>query len=824
MVHITMKEPAWSNILLSRKTNGIAGGPATIENAYELIDSDNEWYLDKNKKRFFIKLPKEKNIDDVTVTAAVAEELINVKGANSQSKAHNIIFDGIEFRGTTWLRPSTDNGFPDCQAGLIRETPEYKNQEGKMPLAGITLKYADKIGIKNCRINGMGGNGIVFSDGCRDCIVYGSVVSDISGTGIAVGEVQKHQRTAYGEERVINCDVMYNIVKDCAKEYHAAVGISAGLPVDTDISYNEVSRCMYTGIHVGWGFYGDDETEAMSQLMMNMRIQNNLIYDTTLLLTDGAAIYTRGHMATADNPNIISGNYFLRGNGKVSNGIYYDCDTTNWYSVDNVVEDMVSAYFSHVWNTTNTFKNIYADINSKRAAIYNAEDANNQYPSLQRNIVLDDYHNFPKSAEDIVKNAGLPDEYKHLRAEKQGEMFRLVPRDRIIELDTGDKEKMEFDAYDIYNNKLDTANLKLRYNVSSVIGYFSQYKAQNNQMEFYDSDSDENFHIRVDSDGTVTAIGIPTGSIFVEGELNGIKRYTCVTVTDKTSRNVQKDLQYTQSGVGVTEFYSNVEKNYSHILDAKEGSKIEYTIPAPKTTGTYNVAVWAYRGPTRGKFKIYIDGKDTGHIVDFYNPTNGSGNDYVKYNILGSVNLDGQENVKVMLECVGKNENSGGTRLSLFNFYFVPYTGLGNAVALEPGNSYAHIDGFNVLIDKENDKLAPYVENGRTMVPIRFISEAMGADVTWNDTLMQANVTLGNNVVIIKQDSSEIVVNGDKKTIDCAARLINDRLFVPLRAVTEGLGLNVKWYNPGLILVGDSAESLENDKKVYDCLAALHVR
>lgn len=84
-----------------------------------------------------------------------------------------------------------------------------------------------------------------------------------------------------------------------------------------------------------------------------------------------------------------------------------------------------------------------------------------------------------------------------------------------------------------------------------------------------------------------------------------------------------------------------------------------------------------------------------------------------------------------------------------------------------------------------------YIENGRTMVPLRFISEALGEKVDWNAETK--SVIIGDNKAVLAIGSKEIDANGKKITIDSPALIKNSRTFVPLRAISEILGAKVDW-------------------------------
>ena len=91
--------------------------------------------------------------------------------------------------------------------------------------------------------------------------------------------------------------------------------------------------------------------------------------------------------------------------------------------------------------------------------------------------------------------------------------------------------------------------------------------------------------------------------------------------------------------------------------------------------------------------------------------------------------------------------------------------------------------------------VAPVIVNDRTMVPVRFIAEALGGTVDWNGDTQTAYITYNGSLVEVPIQSATIHVNGEAVTIDTPSQIINDRTMIPLRAVAEGLGLDVSYDN-----------------------------
>lgn len=83
--------------------------------------------------------------------------------------------------------------------------------------------------------------------------------------------------------------------------------------------------------------------------------------------------------------------------------------------------------------------------------------------------------------------------------------------------------------------------------------------------------------------------------------------------------------------------------------------------------------------------------------------------------------------------------------------------------------------------------------NQRVQIPIRFVSEALGAKVAWNGTTKKAAISLKTTSLVITIGKRSYTLNGVSKQMDTVALTRNQRTFVPLRFVSEGLGAVVQW-------------------------------
>lgn len=87
----------------------------------------------------------------------------------------------------------------------------------------------------------------------------------------------------------------------------------------------------------------------------------------------------------------------------------------------------------------------------------------------------------------------------------------------------------------------------------------------------------------------------------------------------------------------------------------------------------------------------------------------------------------------------------------------------------------------------------PVLQYGRVLVPIRPIAEAMGAQVSWNPADQSVGLALGRTSVSLTIGSTTAYVNGQPKQLDVPAQIIDGSTLVPLRFVSEGLGAEVSW-------------------------------
>lgn len=140
-------------------------------------------------------------------------------------------------------------------------------------------------------------------------------------------------------------------------------------------------------------------------------------------------------------------------------------------------------------------------------------------------------------------------------------------------------------------------------------------------------------------------------------------------------------------------------------------------------------------------------------------------------------------------------------------------------VTILPASSFGAAVKMPLRVEVNGERIyfpdaQPFADkNQRVQVPVRFVSEALGADVDWKSATKTVTVVLDSDSIILTLDKKAYTLNGQKKQMDTAALRKESRTFVPLRFVSEGLGATVEWdaaINTVLITTSDMSASGSN--------------
>ena len=132
-------------------------------------------------------------------------------------------------------------------------------------------------------------------------------------------------------------------------------------------------------------------------------------------------------------------------------------------------------------------------------------------------------------------------------------------------------------------------------------------------------------------------------------------------------------------------------------------------------------------------------------------------------------------------------------------------------------------DKITVIVNEallESD-VDPFIKDGRTLVPMRAIFEALEANVSWDDATKTATATAEDIEVKITSESTTAYINGAPYTLDVPALIENGRFVVPVRFISESFGATVEWNGVRKIVTISGGKALYPAK--HDIPGALDV-
>ncbi|MDD4588364.1 MAG: copper amine oxidase N-terminal domain-containing protein [Heliobacteriaceae bacterium] len=87
----------------------------------------------------------------------------------------------------------------------------------------------------------------------------------------------------------------------------------------------------------------------------------------------------------------------------------------------------------------------------------------------------------------------------------------------------------------------------------------------------------------------------------------------------------------------------------------------------------------------------------------------------------------------------------------------------------------------------------PFIRDGRVMVPVRLVSEALGCKVNWEPVEEKVDLYRGDRQVIFWVNQKRVITNGPWIAVDVPAQFVGNHVVVPLRFLAQGLGFEVSW-------------------------------
>lgn len=332
-----------------------------LENNFQFLDTDNEWYLDRNSGKIYLYKPRIE-ANKFQAEAPHLDNLLLVRG-DTDEKLENIKISNLTFENTNWTLPDS--------VGLYAGQATYiYNLRNKQPKNGtVVIENAVHIEFSNNTIRNAGGNALMLYHNLSHAKITGNSIHDIAGNGIVIDwNLNKNLDSGSYCHHV---EVNNNLITRIGRDYFGSVGIVTGYAYDLRIERNFLYNLPYSGISVGWGHTYDDTS------LKNIIVEYNYIGNAMNRMSDGGGIYT-----LSNQPGTVIANNFI----------------------ENIIQSKWSLGRNHVYG-------IYLDEGS-----HNISVTNNRFGNVTEKFVS----NSPKG----VNNVNLHREISLAEFQKANELYR----------------------------------------------------------------------------------------------------------------------------------------------------------------------------------------------------------------------------------------------------------------------------------------------------------------------------------------------------------------------------------------------------------------
>ena len=385
-----------------------------------------------------------------------------------------------------------------------------------------------------------------------------------------------------------------------------------------------------------------------------------------------------------------------------------------------------------------------------------------------------------------------------------GAYVEVIGEEKFFYLPANQTYTIELDAYDKGNVSLEMLYLNVDTHSISVTAFKDIPVNSNSKMVSSTIQANNvNFVLNVDSDGNgavdyqktpdivgnvTTSTQLPTVEFTMlpaqPDGLNGFYRSNpTVQLSTPNGKNVyykidNKDFAIYSGSLSITEGNHTVSA-YAVDVNGIKGNIVSKSISVDITPPALTVAKPVMFDQVN-KLPLIVEGKTEPNASV---TVNGS---------TAGVNSDGsfvfavqslQEGTVTNIEVIATDAAGNSTKKSVTVKYSKSST-----MILQINNPIALINNSTYTLEA-----APVIYSGRTMVPLRFIGEAFGAEFAYESTTKTIYINFGSDRIIMQIGKKTAIVNGKEIALDVAPFIVNGRTLVPIRFISETFGADVQW-------------------------------
>jgi hypothetical protein len=454
---LVMQQPAWNNNIWGYDTITKPFGPQYAQlflaNSLAFLTKPGQWYLDPKQGKLYLRPPDGVSMDHIDVELPRLTVLMAI-GNSLDAPVHDLTFRSIRFSHTTWLGPSSSEGYASQQSGsyLAGRAPLYpadaftscaqgcpafesmrnlwKQAPASIQVAAASMISFDQdvfahlgqyaLGIGNNPDETLTSAGL----GTSDIHITRCVFTDLAGGAILAGGVSRDAHHP-DDPRMINRQLLIenNRIQSVSEDYLDNSAILSTYVTGALILHNDISDVPYDAIDIGYGWgYEDAGGNANYRVFQHgYDFKDNPVYDTPTTHRDVVVAWNRIHGAkklfhdggaiynlSASPGTMITENYIFDNNRHIA--LYLD-EGSRYITVrNNVVDDPGGE-----WLNVNTAHHAYplriTVDNTASGNWHNGTKVGGMWTSYQNDLILDDHlienNNWPAEATDVMKNSGI---------------------------------------------------------------------------------------------------------------------------------------------------------------------------------------------------------------------------------------------------------------------------------------------------------------------------------------------------------------------------------------------------------------------------------
>ncbi|HEY5759412.1 MAG TPA: hypothetical protein VIU34_26495 [Steroidobacter sp.] len=457
---LLMQQPAWDNNTWGYDTlNAPVGSESAhlyLSNSLAFLTQPNQFYVDPEGGQLYYRPATGVTPEQMTVELPKLQYLVSV-GGSYERPVRDLTFKGIRFSYSSWMGPSSPEGYADQQSGayLTGVTPGRPNDAFKSCVwgcrafetrrndwsqipAAVQVSAAERIVFDQVVFAHLGqiGLGIGNNDnahatgvglGARSVEVKRSVFNDLAGGAILAGGISRDAHHP-SNPRMANRNIVIanNRIKTVSQVYMDNSAILSTYVDSAIILHNDISDAPYDGIDIGWGWgINDVGGNAVYRIAERGHYDHpeNLIYDTPTLhrrvmvaynrlyniktrFHDGGAIYN----LSASPDTFIAENYLYNIPERIA--LYLD-EGSRYITLRNNVVDGAGTWLNI--NTVHSYLPLRTSTDNKAVGNWHTEgkvgglwDAYNN--NLMEGNVLIKRGKWPAEARRVMENAGIQKE------------------------------------------------------------------------------------------------------------------------------------------------------------------------------------------------------------------------------------------------------------------------------------------------------------------------------------------------------------------------------------------------------------------------------